>query len=53
MQVDADIDEADVAKVHVGQVAQFTVDAMPTRTFEAVVRQVREVGDQYPERDHL
>lgn len=42
MQVDADIDEADVAKVHVGQVAQFTVDAMPTRTFEAVVRQVRE-----------
>jgi HlyD family secretion protein len=42
MQVDADIDEADVAKVHIGQVAQFTVDAMPTRTFEAVVRQVRE-----------
>jgi HlyD family secretion protein len=42
MQVDADIDEADVAKVHVGQVAQFTVDAMPTRTFEGVVRQVRE-----------
>jgi len=42
MQVDADIDEADVAKVHVGQVAQFTIDAMPTRTFEAVVRQVRE-----------
>ncbi len=42
MQVDADIDESDVAKVRVGQVAQFTVDAMPTRTFEAVVRQVRE-----------
>ena len=41
MQVDADIDESDVAKVHVGQIAQFTVDAMPTRTFEAVVRQVR------------
>ena len=41
MQVDADIDESDVAKVHVGQVAQFAVDAMPTRTFEAVVRQVR------------
>ncbi|MGH9645737.1 MAG: efflux RND transporter periplasmic adaptor subunit [Bryobacteraceae bacterium] len=41
MQVDADIDESDVAKVHVGQVAQFTVDAMPTRTFDAVVRQVR------------
>ena len=42
MQVDADIDESEVAKVHVGQVAQFTVDAMPTRTFEAVIRQVRE-----------
>ena len=42
MQVDADIDESDVAKVQVGQVAQFTVDAMPTRTFEARVRQVRE-----------
>lgn len=42
MQVDADIDESDVARVQVGQVAQFTVDAMPTRTFEAVVRQVRE-----------
>ena len=42
MQVDADIDEADVAMVHVGQIAQFTVDAMPARTFEAVVRQVRE-----------
>jgi HlyD family secretion protein len=42
MQVDADIDESEVAKVHPGQVAQFTVDAMPTRMFEAVVRQVRE-----------
>jgi len=36
MQADADIDEADVAQVHAGQVAQFTVDAMPNRTFEAV-----------------
>jgi HlyD family secretion protein len=42
MQVDADIDESEVAKVHVGQVAQFAVDAMPTRMFDAVVRQVRE-----------
>ena len=42
MQVDADIDESEVAKVHAGQVAQFTVDAMPNRTFEAVIRQVRE-----------
>lgn len=42
MQVDADIDESEVAKVHAGQIAQFTVDAMPTRTFEAKIRQVRE-----------
>jgi HlyD family secretion protein len=42
MQVDADIDESEVAKVHVGQIAQFTVDAMPTRMFQAVIRQVRE-----------
>ena len=42
MQVDANIDESEVAKVHVGQIAQFTVDAMPSRTFEALVRQVRQ-----------
>jgi HlyD family secretion protein len=42
MQVDADIDESEVAKVHPGQIAQFTVDAMPSRMFEATIRQVRE-----------
>jgi HlyD family secretion protein len=42
MQVDADIDESEVAKVHAGQLAQFTVDALPGRPFEAVIRQVRE-----------
>jgi HlyD family secretion protein len=42
MQVDADIDESEVSKVMVGMVAQFTVDAMPNRTFEAKIRQVRE-----------
>jgi HlyD family secretion protein len=42
MQVDADIDESEVAKVHTGQVAQFTVDSLPGRPFEAVIRQVRE-----------
>jgi HlyD family secretion protein len=42
MQVDADIDESEVARVHVGQVAQFTVDALPGHPFQAVVRQVRE-----------
>jgi HlyD family secretion protein len=42
MQVDADVDESEVSKVHAGQIAQFTVDAMPTRSFEATIRQVRE-----------
>ena len=42
MQVDADIDEADVSRVHAGQIAQFAVDAMPNRTFEAKIRQVRQ-----------
>lgn len=41
MQVDADIDESEVSKVQAGMKAQFTVDAMPGRTFEATIRQVR------------
>lgn len=38
MQVVADIDEADVGQVAVGQAARFTVDAFPEETFTAVVR---------------
>ena len=35
MQVEADIDEADIGQVTTGQAASFTVDAFPGRTFKA------------------
>jgi len=41
MEVQIDVDEADVAQVKVGQQAAFTVDGYPGRTFSAVVKQVR------------
>lgn len=41
MEVQVDVDEADVAQVKVGQQATFTVDGYPGRTFTAVVKQVR------------
>jgi HlyD family secretion protein len=41
MRVVADVDEADIAKVAVGQAATFTVDAFPQREFDAKVVQVR------------
>ncbi len=41
MEVQVDVDEADVAQVKVGQPASFTVDGYPGRTFNAVVTQVR------------
>jgi HlyD family secretion protein len=41
MEVQVDVDEADIAQVKVGQQASFTVDGYPGRTFSAVVNQVR------------
>jgi HlyD family secretion protein len=41
MEVQVDVDEADVAQVGVGQQASFTVDGYPGRTFSAAVKQVR------------
>jgi len=41
MQVEVDVDEADVGQVREGQQATFTVDAYPDLTFPAVVEQVR------------
>lgn len=41
MQVVADVDEADIGQVKVGQKAKFTVDAYPDRTFDGEVTQVR------------
>lgn len=44
MQVDTSIDEADVSRVKLGQTATFGVDAMPGRTFEGTVSQVRKAA---------
>jgi HlyD family secretion protein len=41
MQVDTNVDEADVGRVQVGQRATFTVDSFPGRTFRGQVIQVR------------
>jgi HlyD family secretion protein len=42
MQVDTNVDEADVGRVRVGQTARFTVDAYPGRTFAGTVTQIRQ-----------
>src|SRR5258708_8653686 len=42
MQVDTNVDEADVGQVKLGQQATFTVDAYPTRTFNGTVAQIRQ-----------
>ncbi len=44
MQVEAAIDEADVARVHPGQRVTFTLDAVPGRTLEGRVDQVRKAA---------
>ena len=41
MQVQANVDEADIGQVKVGQKTHFTVDAYPTRTFKGMVSQIR------------
>ncbi|HEX2670974.1 MAG TPA: efflux RND transporter periplasmic adaptor subunit, partial [Polyangiaceae bacterium] len=42
MQVDANVAEADVGKVHAGMHVAFSVDAYPGRVFDGTVRQVRD-----------
>jgi HlyD family secretion protein len=42
MQILANIDEADVGKVHENSQARFTVDAYPGETFTGTIRQVRQ-----------
>lgn len=44
MQVDTNVDEADVGRVQVGQQASFTVDAFPGRTFSGAITQVRKAA---------
>jgi HlyD family secretion protein len=41
MQVQANVDEADIGQVRQGQPVSFTVDAYPTETFKGDVRQIR------------
>lgn len=41
MQIDTNVDEADIGKVLVGQDVEFTVDAYPDSTFKGKVWQVR------------
>lgn len=41
MQVEVDVDEADIGHVRVGQKAIFTVDAYNDQTFEGTVNQIR------------
>ena len=41
MQIDTAVAEADVGRLTEGMKAQFTVDAFPGKTFEGIVRQVR------------
>ena len=42
MQVDTNVDEADVGQVRMGQPVSFTVDAYPTTTFHGSVNQIRQ-----------
>ncbi len=44
MQVEASIDEADIARVRADQKVTFTIDAFPGRSFEGTVRQIRKAA---------
>jgi HlyD family secretion protein len=44
MQVDTAIDESDIGRIRVGQLASFTVDAFAGRTFEGKVQQIRKAA---------
>jgi HlyD family secretion protein len=41
IQIEADVDEADIGNISIGNQARFTVDAYPDRTFSGQVGQVR------------
>ena len=41
MQVQADVDQSDIGRVHVGQVARFTVDSYPDQEFRGRIGQIR------------
>ncbi|MDY0301173.1 MAG: efflux RND transporter periplasmic adaptor subunit [Trichlorobacter sp.] len=41
MQIETSVDEADIGKVRLGQIATFTVDAYPEKDFQGNVTQIR------------
>lgn len=41
MQIDTNVDEADIAKIRIGMEATFTVDSYPDRRFRGTVSQIR------------
>ncbi|TIP09653.1 MAG: efflux RND transporter periplasmic adaptor subunit [Mesorhizobium sp.] len=45
MEVQVDVDEADIGSVAVGQSASFTVDAYPNRSFPAEITDIRVVSE--------
>ncbi|WNO61757.1 efflux RND transporter periplasmic adaptor subunit [Rheinheimera sp. MMS21-TC3] len=44
MQIEADVDEADIGKIEQGQAVKFQVDAFPERQFRGQVQQVRKAA---------
>lgn len=44
MQIEADVDEADIGQIAEGLTARFTVDAFPDRTFTGTVTQMRKAA---------
>lgn len=41
MQIQADVDQADIGRIAIGQHASFTVDAYPEERFDGEIRQIR------------
>lgn len=41
MQVQADVDQSDIGRIQIGQVARFTVDAYPDQEFRGRIAQIR------------
>lgn len=41
MQIDTSVAEADIGRVHIGQIAKFSVDTFAEREFEARIKQIR------------
>jgi len=44
MQIDTNVDEADIGRIQVGQRATFTVDSFPNQTFNGQVVQIRKAS---------